>query len=108
MKSKIFKSLNNKTVLFMLILLIVSVVTQGAITGLDIVDYLENGLGLSQTVTFYVMGIGAIIFIVNMFLGNRSTTVGVLGVGLMLGGYVVANIDKVITFLSKLTAGACF
>lgn len=110
MKSKILKILHNKRLLFLsvLTLLIVSSITQGALSGLNIVDTMENGLALAQTIGFFIVAIGVVTFIINMFLGSRSMPVAVIGVGCMVGGWVIANIETVITWLSKLTAGACF
>lgn len=110
MKSKIFKTLNNKKLFILsgLTLLVVSAITQGALSGLDIADTMENGLALAQTIGFFIVAIGVVTFIINMFLGSRSMPVAAIGVGCMVGGWVIANIEKVITWLTKLTAGACF
>lgn len=110
MKSKIFKIIHNNKlcILSSLTLLTVSSITHGAISGLNIVDTMHNGLALAQTIGFFMVAIGVVTFIINMFLGSRSMPVAVIGVGCMIGGWVIANIEEFISWLTKLTAGACF
>ena len=72
MKRKIFK---NKKLLLLALFIISAIVTQGALAGLDIVDTMEKVLEFTQTIGYFVLAIGIVTFILNMFLGSRSMQV---------------------------------
>ena len=43
-----------------------------------------------------------------MFLGSRSMPVAVIGVGGIIAGWAMANVETAVTWFTNLSAGACF
>jgi predicted membrane-bound spermidine synthase len=105
MKRKIFK---NKKLLLLALFIISAIVTQGALAGLDIVDTMEKVLEFTQTIGYFVLAIGIVTFILNMFLGSRSMPVAVIGVGGIIAGWAMANVETAVTWFTNFSAGACF